>query len=220
MAQALTTNAKGWQRIGRMLVDYEGAPLQALRKQRRWPIMGPSKGKRVYITQDDGSGNPTPIFRGSHPDGFTCADRLDGDGEITVFATLMKGAAFTGQMVTVQKIKLPTQSEAKWQVISTGELQWEAEAMEDIIDSGVVPIQYWREEIYTEAGSDDVTGGEIGTCEVVAKLFNTASPIASGSECWVEFRQNVRTFETPDMRVGFEMFIVIPRNCPDYQTEV
>lgn len=164
------------------------------------------QSRRVFITESD-SDTPVPIFRGSHPDGFTCED-INGDTTvITVFASMMQGVAFTGQIITVKRIKLPIASEARWEVVSTGQQQWEATADGDNIGSGASVIKYWKD--YNNESED---------CIVVAELFNASSPIASGQDCWVMFRENVRSFENPDSRPYADagVFIAIPRNCPDY----
>lgn len=48
MARALTLGQKSLQRVGRMLQDWEGAPLQAIRRRAKWPIAG-GNGLKPYI---------------------------------------------------------------------------------------------------------------------------------------------------------------------------
>jgi hypothetical protein len=196
-------------RLARTNRTVEGMVEHITRRRGRYPIgVGGKKRIPVYITTDDGSGNPVPIYRGSHVLGFQCKRELTDTDTITVYTDLMKGCAFTGQQGFIERVTLNTALGSRYYWVSDTADQWAATANEDIAPTGDVSIGYWR----------DDTGAQ-ADCTVEAELFNTSSPIAGSGDCWVMFRQNFSTFEDPTTGDVGTRFVAIPRNCPDYQAE-
>lgn len=177
------------------------------RRRGRYPIVTGGAGLRLYyITEDDGSGNPIPVFRGSHV--TVELTPLSGDDPVEARTRLMKGVAFTGQIVSARRVKIGDTTYL--QIISPGEVQWASVAVDDITSIGTCAIAYW-----------DDQNEENATCEVEARLFNASSPVSAEDECYVMFRQDILSAELPDSPAGTpDKFVVIPRNCPDFLEEV
>jgi hypothetical protein len=81
---------------------------------------------RVYITEDDGSGNPVAFYRHNvGPYTVVCNTEPDGSGtEYEVYWHLENGVWFTGQAILIAKHQEPLGTARVWDVDITGDNYW------------------------------------------------------------------------------------------------
>lgn len=188
MTRPLTTNAKGWQRIGRVVQEVEGAPLQSLRQQRKWPIAGGGSSLRLaYITQDNGSGG-NQWFAGGLSDPLhvmTCNSKPDGTGtEYTVYLRYAKGVWFTGEALWIVRAHDNSAGDSVWQPAENTRGEWPiATADGDIVSIGFANIPYF---------SNIVPGSVL--CRVPVTLWDSVYNVTTGKTVFIEYDQNSRTF--------------------------
>lgn len=201
MSRPLTTNAKGWQRIGRVVQEVEGSPLLSTRGRAKYPIATGSGTKLAIIREASGE-DAVAIYKGKYPDGFDCVRNLDDEDTFKVHCDFANGVFFTGQRILIQRFRWPEQ-EARWQVVSAGCHQWTGTA-EDLVPTGNATINYYRD--------SDATGA---TCVVTAESFNENSPVTG--DCWIMF-DDATPFDSSPPGL-YQAFVAIKRNCPTYVAE-
>jgi hypothetical protein len=182
MARALTYSAKSMQRINRVVIEVEGAPLQAVRRRARWPIAGTSRTRRyVYIVGE----TVTAYFKSPNDTDtvLTCFENYDGTGrEYEVHFSHQNGVVFTGQRILIEKLKSLDGQETWWEVAQCGVSVWpRAVSTTDIVTTGSVNLRF--------------IGFSTGTavfdlCEVGVQNFDPTFTIATDTVVYVSFEQD------------------------------
>ena len=173
-------------------------PFQTRRDYAATPVrLGSDRGdgngvRRLYITQDDGSGNNAYFFSsivgGTVP--FECVPNVDGTGTVidVDWANDFVGVRFTGQPVWVSNLPTPASESRSRQVAHDGVTAWYGvEADGDIVSgAGYALLDYWR---FCPGAS-----GSVDYCRVPVVAGDTTFNVADGGLCDVAFNQRTGQF--------------------------
>lgn len=170
-----------------MLRQWEGAPQLSQLQRARWPIGDDGGGvKRVFITQDDGSGNPQ-WFAAENAMSQTMVVNTKSDGtgrEYTVYLRYESGVWFTGQSLLIVKKFDEYANDSVWQPVAGTRGEWPAAIADgDIVSTGYARIDYI---------SHIISGG--GTITVPVTMKGITFNVTDGTGLMVSFDQRTRTF--------------------------